>query len=233
MLIEQMKNETYKVLDHGYVKVLDWMGTDTDIAQAARMSTTGDTKGEEKDRKLLRYLYKNRHTSPFEMCEIKLEVKLPIFVARQWIRHRTANVNEYSMRYSEAVDDFYVPQWSELLMQSGEGSNQSGQPGLNVGNARKSTELIKAASEDAWNDYQTLLYLGVAREQARMVLPVNIYTKWVWKIDLHNLLHFLTLRTNPHAQYEIREYAVVIAKIVEVLWPWTYEVWSDILFKNG
>lgn len=208
----------YSVLDHGFVRVVDYMGGDSSITQAARVSYGQGTKSVKNDASLINYLMRHAHSTPFEMCEIKFHVKLPIFVARQWIRHRTANVNEYSARYSILDKEFYIPAQQDLAAQSkinnqGRGEALAGQEALQI------LEILKSDSVRAYDHYTQMITTdngrqGLARELARMNLPSNIYTQWYWKIDLHNLFHFLRLRTDKHAQYEIRAYADKINMIV-------------------
>ena len=198
--LEEKLYEPIHVLDHGFVRCVDYMGDDAAIVQAARVSYGKGTKAVRQDRGLLRYLLRHRHTSPFEMCEIKLHCKMPIFVARQWIRHRTANVNEYSARYSVLDREFYVPDNEHLAVQAKNNKQGRGQ----VLDAQASAEVLHLLKRDAEQCYDTYDKLmndhQLARELARMNLPVNYYTQWYWKIDLHNLLHFLSLRLHPHAQ---------------------------------
>ena len=234
--LEEILGKEIKILDHGFIRVVDYMGGDKSIVEAARVSYGKGTKTTSQDRGLIRYLMKHRHTSPFEMCEIKLHVKMPIFVARQWIRHRTASVNEYSARYSILDREFYIPEKAaEQSKQNnqGRGAIIPGQEGEEVLN------IISDFSTEAYDKYIALMNLddkgvpinnnkdGLARELARMVLPTNYYTQWYWKIDLHNLLHFISLRADSHAQYEIRVYAKKIAEIVALWVPFTYEAFED------
>ena len=204
----------HPVLDHGFIRVIDYMGDDGAIVQAARVSYGAGTKHVQNDEGLIRYLMRHWHSTPFEMCEIKLHVKLPVFVARQWIRHRTANVNEYSARYSILDREFYIPAPEHLAAQSvvnnqGRGETLTGDESARV------LEMLKSDANRAYDNYEAMLSTdgqqGLARELARMNLPTNIYTQWYWKVDLHNLFHFLRLRADPHAQYEIRVYAEAIA----------------------
>ena len=235
--LEAVLYEPLPVLDHGFVRVVDYMGDDAAIVQAARVSYGRGTKRVQEDRGLIRYLLRHRHTSPFEMCEIKLHVKLPIFVARQWIRHRTANVNEYSARYSILDREFYLPEAEQLAEQSL--SNRQGRGrGLSAGEATEVQARMASGAARAYADYLWLLNEaegegaeperpGIARELARMVLPVSAYTQWYWKVDLHNLLHFLSLRADPHAQYEIRVYADLLTDLVRRWVPLTAEAFED------
>ena len=205
------------VLDHGFVRVVDYMGDDAAICQAARVSYGKGTKSVQNDEGSIRYLMRHWHSTPFETCEVKLHVKLPVFVARQWIRHRTANVNEYSARYSILDREFYIPAPEHVAAQSvvnnqGRGETLTGEEAARV------LDILKSDSERSYNNYQAMIsddgQQGLARELARMNLPANIYTQWYWKVDLHNLLHFLRLRADAHAQYEIRVYADAICSVV-------------------
>ncbi|MBK7825709.1 FAD-dependent thymidylate synthase [Nannocystis sp.] len=217
------------VLDLGFVQPIDYMGTDEDIVQAARVSYGPSTRKLHDDRGLLRYLMRHRHTTPFEMCEVKFRCKMPIFVARQWIRHRTANVNEMSLRYSEAPDEFYVPELEAVTLQST--TNKQGRDddtSLPAEQREQVRQLLRARNELAYADYQHLANeLGIARELARTILPVSLYTQWIWKIDLHNLLHFLDLRLDPHAQIEIRVFAEAMAEFVRDWVPHAWEAFVD------
>ncbi|MEM7439399.1 MAG: FAD-dependent thymidylate synthase [Pseudomonadota bacterium] len=219
----------YPVLDHGFVRVIDYMGDDAAITQAARVSYGKGTKAVSNDEGLIRYLMRHWHSTPFEMCEIKLHVKLPVFVARQWIRHRTANVNEYSARYSILDREFYIPAPEHVARQS-EQNNQGRGEVLEGADAARVLELLKADSARAYDHYQEMIDedgLGLARELARMNLPANIYTQWYWKVDLHNLFHFLRLRADSHAQYEIRVYAEEICRLVADWVPYAYRAFED------
>ncbi|NBO20329.1 MAG: FAD-dependent thymidylate synthase, partial [Proteobacteria bacterium] len=216
----------------------DYMGTDSAIVQAARVSYGAGTKKVNEDAGLINYLLRHRHTTPFEMCEIKFHIKLPIFVARQWIRHRTANVNEYSGRYSIMDKEFYIPAPEQLASQSKKNHQGRGEV-LEGAEAQRVLEILKADSVNAYKHYEEMLNSdeegnvfdekkdGLARELARMNLPVNFYTQWYWKIDLHNLLHFLALRADAHAQYEIRVYAEAMLNVVKAWLPITYNAFMD------
>jgi thymidylate synthase (FAD) len=236
--LEEILYEPIPVLDHGFVRVIDYMGDDSAVVQAARVSYGKGTKAVRKDRGLIRYLLRHRHTTPFEMCEIKYHVKLPVFVARQWIRHRTANVNEYSARYSILDREFYIPSAENLAAQSL--SNRQGRGDVLQGaEAEEALSILKQDAASCYDHYEHLLNegpdgeprdparQGLARELARMNLPLNIYTQWYWKADLHNLLHFLSLRADPHAQYEIRVYAEAMLETVRRWVPLTYEAFTD------
>ena len=220
----------HPVLDHGLVRVIDYMGDDAAIVQAARVSYGAGTKHVQNDDGLIRYLMRHWHSTPFEMCEIKLHIKLPVFVARQWIRHRTANVNEYSARYSILDREFYIPEPSQLAAQSVV-NNQGRGAVLEGPEAARVLELLKSDAARSYDHYQEMLsqdgQQGLARELARMNLPMNIYTQWYWKTDLHNLFHFLRLRADAHAQYEIRVYAEQLAKITADWVPLAYAAFED------
>jgi thymidylate synthase (FAD) len=236
--LEEILYEPLPALDRGFVRVIDYMGDDAAIVQAARVSYGRGTRKVSDDRGLINYLMRMRHTSPFEMCELKLHVKLPIFVARQWIRHRTASVNEYSARYSVLQDEFYLPAAEHLAVQSG--ANRQGRGDVLGGDeAAAVQERIADNAAGAYQLYVELLNqdaageplqperAGLARELARMVLPLNTYTEWYWKTDLHNLLHFIALRSDPHAQYEIRAYALLLQDVVRRWVPLTAAAFED------
>lgn len=218
------------VLDHGFVRVIDYMGDDAAICQAARVSYGKGTKSVQNDEGLIRYLMRHWHSTPFEMCELKLHVKLPVFVARQWIRHRTANVNEYSARYSILDREFYIPAPEHINAQS-EVNNQGRGDVLQGAEAARVLEILKADSARCYDSYEAMIsgdgQAGLARELARMNLPANIYTQWYWKVDLHNLFHFLRLRADAHAQYEIRVYADAICEMVADWVPAAYGAFED------
>ena len=220
----------HPVLDQGFVRIIDYMGDDSAIVQAARVSYGKGTKTARDDAGLIRYLMRHSHTTPFEMCEIKLHVKMPIFVARQWIRHRTASVNEYSARYSVLDREFYVPAPEQLAAQSID-NKQGRDQLLGSAEAAQVLELLKANAAQAFDLYDGLTRSNgealahqedvpdLARELARMTLPLSTYTQWYWKIDLHNLFHFLALRLDSHAQYEIRAYADCILDLMRLWVP--------------
>ena len=214
-------------LDKGFVRLIDVMGDDAAIVQAARVSYGSGTKKVLEDRGLIRYLLRHAHTTPFEMVEFKFHVKLPIFVARQWIRHRTANVNEYSGRYSEMKDEFYTPNPNDIRPQSVLNKQGRSEETLPDGMAEQAANAFKAGQDDAYAQYQEFLEQGIAREIARINLPVSNYTEWYWKIDLHNLFHFLRLRIDSHAQYEIRVFAEAIAELVKPFVPHAWEAFED------
>jgi thymidylate synthase (FAD) len=229
--IEAILFEPLPVLDQGFIRVVDYMGDDAAVVQAARVSYGKGTKQVSTDQGLINYLMRHRHTTPFEMCEIKLHVKLPIFVARQWIRHRTANVNEYSARYSVLDDGSYRPEIGQLAAQAAHNRQGRGEP-LDAGMAEAVLDRLDTSAASAEATYRWLLgdapgEPGLSRELARMVLPLSAYTQWYWKIDLHNLLHFVALRADAHAQYEIRAYAEVLAQIIEKWVPVTAAAFRD------
>ncbi len=236
--LEKILYEAMPVLDHGFIRVVDYMGDDTSIVQSARVSYGKGTKKVSTDSGLIKYLMRHRHSTPFEMCEIKYHVKLPIFIARQWIRHRTANVNEYSARYSILDKEFYLPSSEHLAAQSK--SNRQGRGDLIEGDqAKKILDLLKNDAERTYNNYEMMLNerfdgstidenkKGLARELARMNLTLNTYTQWYWKTDLLNLLNFLSLRADNHAQYEIRAYANIMLDTVKKWVPIAYEAFMD------
>ena len=236
--LEEMLFQALPVLDHGFVRVIDYMGDDGAVVQAARVSYGRGTRKVSEDAGLIRYLMRHRHSTPFEMCEIKYHVKLPIFVARQWIRHRTANVNEISARYSILDREFYLPAPEHLAAQSS--VNRQGRGEVMEGEAAaRVLDLLRHDAMQTYDHYQDLLNEnedgtpvdpsrpGLARELARMNLTLNTYTQWYWKTDLHNLLHFLSLRADAHAQYEIRVYAEAMLKSVEAWVPACYAAFRD------
>lgn len=236
--LEDILYKPFPVLNHGFVRVVDYMGDDSAIVQAARVSYGRGTKQTSQDKGLINYLMRHRHTSPFEMCEIKLHVKLPIFVARHWVRHRTASINEYSARYSILDREFYFPKFEDMAAQSTENHQGRGMV-LSMDEAQKVFDILKADALKCYDDYEYMLNenpdgtrkdenrLGLARELARMNLPVSIYTQWYWKTDLHNLFHFLGLRAESHAQKEIRDYANVILDICRKWVPLATEAFEE------
>ncbi len=228
--IEAHLYRAHEVLDHGFVRVIDYMGDDAAIVQAARVSYGAGTRHVSNDEGLIRYLMRHWHSTPFEMCELKLHVKLPVFVARQWIRHRTANVNEYSARYSILDREFYIPAPEHLAAQSTVNNQGRGEV-LSGEEAARVLEILKGDAARTYDHYEAMLsqdgQQGLARELARMNLPANIYTQWYWKTDLHNLFHFLRLRADAHAQYEIRVYAETICDLVKDWVPLAYGAFED------
>src|SRR6201997_3935714 len=236
--LEGLLYQPLNVLDHGFVRVIDYMGDDAAIVQAARVSYGRGTRRVSEDAGLIRYLMRHRHSTPFEMCEIKYHVKLPIFVARQWIRHRTANVNEYSARYSILDNEFYLPAAEHLAAQAT--TNRQGRGAVLEGAAaQRVLDLLRQDAERAYAGYAELLNEdaagapldparpGLARELARMNLSLGFYTQWYWKTDLHNLMHFLSLRADPHAQYEIRAYAEAMLETLKRWVPMTYAAFLE------
>lgn len=218
--------DAIKCLDKGFVRLVDSMGGDNAIVQAARVSYGKGTSKVSQDRGLIRYLMRHRHTTPFEMVEFKYHCKMPIFVARQWVRHRTANINEYSLRYSEARDEFYYPDPENIQFQNA--LNKQGRLGeVSDDLKKKVSKYFKEISDRSFEIYSELNSAGVARELARAVLPVNLYTEWYWKNDLHNLLHFIGLRSDNHAQYEIRVFSDAMAKSVKKVAPFAWEAYQD------
>ena len=236
--LEAMLYQAMPVLDHGFVRVIDYMGDDNAIVQAARVSYGRGTRRTSEDAGLIRYLMRHWHSTPFEMCEIKYHVKLPIFVARQWIRHRTANVNEYSARYSILDREFYIPEPAQLAAQSA--SNRQGRGAVLQG--EEAAHVLNLLRQDAMQTYDHYAEMlneneagepsdparqGLARELARMNLTLNTYTQWYWKTDLHNLFHFLRLRADAHAQYEIRVYAEIMLDTVAAWVPAACQAFKD------
>lgn len=244
--MDAMLGYAHPVLDHGFIRLIDYMGDEPAVVQAARVSYGKGTKQSSEDRGLLRYLMRHRHTTPLEMAEIKLHCKLPVFVARQWIRHRTANVNEYSARYSILEREFYVPKLEDIQQQSTTNKQGRAEGGLNEADRLYIQSQMQHSADRDFDLYDMLTFDGkaevpsddprdsfddpiydVARELARINLPLSTYTEWYWKVDLHNLLHFLSLRADPHAQMEIRAYADVMLKIVRQWVPNIYDAFVD------
>lgn len=223
---ESVLGKVFPVLNHGYIVLRDYMGNDSEIANAARISYGKGTRKISEDTGLIRYLLRHRHTTPFEMAELKWECTMPIFVARQWIRHRTANVNETSLRYSEPIMDFYIPNPEDIRLQS-KTNRQGGNQRVSKKLAEKVISILNDNTQRARADYDSMNQEGIARELARMSLPINLYTKWVWKNDLHNTMHFLSLRLDPHAQKEIRDYAEVMAQVVQKAFPISWKAFED------
>ncbi len=236
--LEEVLYEAIPILDHGFIRVIDYMGNDNSIVQAARVSYGKGTKKVNSDSGLIKYLMRHWHSTPFEMCEIKYHIKLPIFIARQWIRHRTANVNEYSARYSILDKEFYLPNKENLAAQSK--NNRQGRGDVISGTqAQEVLNLLKNDAERTYNNYEEMLNerydgsiidenkTGLARELARMNLTLNTYTQWYWKTDLLNLMNFLRLRADHHAQYEIRAYADAMLNTLKKWVPITYDAFMD------
>jgi len=240
--IEKILYQVYPALDHGFIRVVDYMGDDQAVVQAARVSYGKGTSRVSEDRGLIRYLMRHRHSTPFEMCEIKLHVKLPMFIARQWIRHRTASINEYSARYSVLDKEFYIPNAKDLAVQSK--SNMQGRGDvLSEKDSNEALEMLKRDAENCFETYEFLLNErsngdiidsnrdGLARELARINLTLNTYTQWYWKTNLHNLMNFIYLRADSHAQYEIRVYADIIYEIMKAWVPITADAFNS--YRSG
>ena len=237
--MEEILYEKQKVLDHGFIRVIDYMGDDSSIVQAARVSYGTGTKQINKDQGLINYLMRHRHSTPFEMCDIKLHVKLPIFVARQWIRHRTASVNEYSARYSILGKEFYIPEKQHLSPQSTLNAQGRSDKNLSEEESNGILEILKRESLRSYQYYEEMMNTdfnekildhakqGISRELARMNLSLNYYTEWYWKTNLHNLLNFVGLRADSHAQYEIRAYADILMDIIKKWVPYTAEAFTN------
>lgn len=215
--------EKFGVLDQGELRLVEYMGSDTAVVRAARVSTGHGSKGPESDQKLIRYLLTNQHDSPFEQCEISVRVEAPIFVERQWMRHRTAHVNSQSGRYSEYPSKYYLPNTSQIKKQS---KNKQGRDSIfSESETIEVQKIIQEQSEDAFRSYDCLIKKGVSQELARLVLPMNLYSAWFWKCDLRNTLHFIQLRADSHAQWEIQQYAFVLATYVAILFPVVWHEW--------
>ncbi|NDB81673.1 MAG: FAD-dependent thymidylate synthase [Alphaproteobacteria bacterium] len=237
--MEEILYKPFKVLDHGFVRVIDYMGDDSSIVQAARVSYGKGTKQISQDKGLINYLMRHKHTTPFEMCDIKFHIKLPIFIARQWIRHRTASVNEYSARYSIMGSDFYIPTTNDLAPQSSLNKQGRSESSLSPEEASRILSILQEDASRCYGNYIDMMNqdesgniideskIGVSRELARMNLTLNHYTEWYWKINLHNLLHFLALRADPHAQLEIRLYAEAMLDIIKLWVPFTYDAFIE------
>jgi len=225
--LEPLLNVTYPILDHGFVQVVDYMGTDASITEAARMSTGKEAKTEAEDRALLNYLMRHHHSTPFEMCEIRFRVKVPIFIARQWVRHRTANLNEYSMRYRPAITDVYLPAPENLARQDTENKQGRGKL-LTAAEADEFLSLLESDVDMTQGIYAyAVKEYDLAKELARIGLTLNTYTEFTWKTDLHNLYNFLHQRADRHAQYEIRVYAEKMLEIAEAWVPWAYAAFEE------
>lgn len=224
---EALLDREIKVLDKGFVRLVDYMGGDERIVQAARVSYGAGTKTVREDRGLINYLMKNWHTSPFEQVQLTFHTKMPIFVARQWVRHRTARLNEISGRYSIMKDEFYVPSPDQVRFQSASNKQGRSDEALTPEQADKVIRLFEEEQRSVYGNYEAILELSVARELARMNLPLSLYTEWYWQIDLHNLFHFLRLRMDAHAQYEIRAYGEAMAECARAVAPLAYEAFEE------
>lgn len=242
--LEEIIDKQIPVLDHGFIRLIDYMGDDSAIVQAARVSYGKGTKQLNQDKALINYLMRHRHTTPFEMCDIKFHVKLPIFIARQWIRHRTGSFNEYSARYSILGNEFYTPNIENLTAQSKSNKQGRSNETLPKHSAERALSFLTQDAERCYANYLTMLNedtegnildqnnVGISRELARMNLNLSYYTEWYWKTNLHNLLHFIALRVDSHAQYEIREYAKVLLDIVKKWVPLTFSAFEEYIM-NG
>ncbi|MES2764614.1 MAG: FAD-dependent thymidylate synthase [Bacteroidota bacterium] len=230
---ESLIGREIKCLDKGFVRLVDYMGSDAAIVQAARVSYGVGTKTVNEDRGLIRYLLRHAHTSPVEMVEFKFHIKVPIFIARQWIRHRTASVNEYSGRYSEMRDEFYIPDLEQIRPQSTMNKQGRSDEALPTEKAQQIADNLETSQKELYAEYRGMLEDDVARELARINLPLSMYTEWYWKIDLHNLFHFLRLRLDDHAQYEIRVYGEAIAEIVKEVVPHAWEAFEDYILHSA
>jgi thymidylate synthase (FAD) len=224
---EKILDKKFKVLDKGFIRLVDYLGNDERIVEAARVSYGKGVKTPDEDKRLINRLLKDDHTSPFEQVVFTFHVKLPIFVARQWIRHRTARVNEISGRYCVMKDEFYMPSGKAIALQSA--SNKQGRSAEKVeaGLKKRVLEVLEKGQKDAYRLYNSLIENNIARELARVTLPLSLYTEWYWQIDLHNLFRFLTLRLDPHAQLEIREYAAVMHSMGEAVCPMAFEAFDE------
>ncbi len=224
---EELLDREIPVLDKGFVRLVDYMGGDQRIVQAARVSYGGGTKSVRQDRGLIHYLMKNWHTSPFEQVQLTFHTKMPIFVARQWVRHRTARLNEISGRYSIMKDEFYVPSPENIRPQSLDNKQGRGEERYSPEEELQIMQLFEDEQRQVYANYERLLEMNVARELARNNLPLSLYTEWYWQIDLHNLFHFLRLRLDAHAQYEIRAYAEAMAQCAQAVAPLAYEAFEE------
>lgn len=224
---EEILDKEYPVLNHGFVRLVDYMGGDQRIVQAARVSYGEGTRNFREDRALIRYLMRHEHTSPFEQVLMTFHAKMPIFVARQWVRHRTARLNEISGRYSILRDEFYLPEPEHINPQSTDNKQGRSKEMYSDSEIESILSHMKSDQKEAYEDYKSLLEKNVARELARVNLPVSTYTEWYWNIDLHNLLHFSWLRMDEHAQYEIRQYANIMAEMTKKVAPSAWEAFED------
>jgi len=228
---EALLDQEIKVLDHGFIRLVDYLGGDSRIVQSARVSYGSGTKSVREDEALIDYLMSHRHTSPFEQVVLTFHCKMPIFVARQWIRHRAARVNEISGRYSVMEDEFYVPVETNIQRQSKDNRQGRDPQEVPAELRQKVLSIISTGQTSAYSDYQTLLNDDIARELARINLPLSLYTQWYWQIDLHNLLHFMQLRMDEHAQWEIRQYANVLADLTKAVAPLAYKAFEKHVLK--
>lgn len=229
---EALLDQEIRVLDKGFVRLVDYLGGDARIVQAARVSYGAGTKTVREDRGLIHYLMRNEHTSPFEQVILTFHCKMPIFVARQWVRHRTARLNEISGRYSVMQDEFYLPEPEQVRLQSQVNKQGRAEETVDLAIAQEMIERLAEDQRNLYRRYEEILEQGVARELARINLPLSLYTEWYWQIDLHNLFHFLRLRLDQHAQYEIRKYAEAIAVCAKAVAPMAYEAFEEHILKS-
>lgn len=228
---EALLDKEFPVLDKGFVRLVDYLGDDSRIVEAARVSYAGGTKSYRQDRGLIRYLMRNQHTSPFEQVVFTFHVKMPIFVARQWVRHRTGRLNEISGRYSVMKQEFYLPDAGDIALQSSDNKQGRQEQAVDTETAERVQKILQEGRSESSRRYSELLDMGIAREIARIDLPLSMYTEWYWQMDLHNLFHFLKLRLDSHAQKEIREYARQILAIVETVCPLASEAFRDFVLN--
>ena len=228
---EEILDKEFAVLDKGFVRLVDYMGGDDRIVQSARVSYGAGTKSYRQDSGLIRYLLRNEHTSPFEQVVLTFHAKMPIFVARQWVRHRTARLNEISGRYSVMKDEFYLPESDKVSAQSQDNKQGRSSEAMDAAVVQDVVQKLEQGQRTAYREYEALIDQGVARELARINLPLSLYTEWYWQIDLHNLLHFLRLRLDPHAQYEIRAYAEIMLDIARKVCPIAVEAFEE--YRRG
>ncbi|MCE5229293.1 FAD-dependent thymidylate synthase [bacterium] len=230
---EALLDQEIKVLDHGFVRLVDYLGGDQRIVQAARVSYGEGTKTHREDSGLINYLMRHGHTSPFEQVILTFHTKMPIFVARQWVRHRTARLNEISGRYSVMKDEFYVPEPDQVRMQSQTNRQGRDEASVTPELAREVTETMVGDQAQVYRNYESMISAGIAREVARINLPLSLYTEWYWQIDLHNLFHFIKLRLDEHAQYEIRVYAEAMAKCAKAVAPAAYDAFEEHVLQGA
>ncbi len=229
---DELLDREFAVLDKGFVRLVDYLGDDQRIVEAARVSYAGGTKSYRQDRGLIRYLMRNQHTSPFEQVVFTFHIKMPVFVARQWVRHRTGRLNEISGRYSVMKEESYLPAGEDIALQSPDNKQGRKDEPVDADTAAEVREILESGRRDTWQRYNRLLEMGIAREIARIDLPLSLYTEWYWQMDLHNLFHFLKLRLDRHAQKEIRAYARVIMTIVEKVCPVAAEAFCDFVLHS-
>jgi thymidylate synthase (FAD) len=229
---EKIIDKEFRVLDKGFVRLVDYMGGDQRIVESARVSYGKGTKSVRQDKGLINYLLSHEHTSPFEQVILTFHCKMPIFVARQWVRHRTARINEISGRYSVMENEFYVPPAEQIRYQNKDNRQGRSQEDLPAEMQQKVLDILTQANEKTYDEYNTMLADNIARELARINLPLSLYTQWYWQIDLHNLFHFLKLRMDYHAQWEIQEYGKVMAEMAKAVAPLAYEAFENHVLKS-